>query len=127
MTGGTQQGSSLNAAISAAVGRIVADYVGRGPRSVRTTIREDVVCVVMRDTFTKAEHKLLEAGQGAFVKDMRLRFQATMRADLVGAVTELTGREVEAFFSDHNLDPDVGIEVFTLVPDDSPARDESSG
>src|SRR5918998_992594 len=112
MTPSPPHPTSLSSAISAAVGRVVADHVGRGPTTVRTTIREDVVVCVMRDTFTKAERKLVDAGQGAFVKDMRLRFQEMMRPDLIAVVTELAGRPVDAFLSDHHLDPDIAVEVF---------------
>ncbi len=108
---GTQ---SASARISDAIGRVVADYVGRGPTSVRTTIMSDLVVSVMRGTFTKAEQTLLDNGQGAFVRDMRLRFQQTMREDLIAAVSEVTGREVEAFLSDHHLDPDIAVETFIL-------------
>ncbi len=110
---GTQ---STSAQVSDAVGRVVAEYVGRGPTSVRTALMGDLVVCVMRDTFTKAERTLLERGQGAFVKDMRLRFQQTMRADLIAVVTAITGREVEAFLSDHHLDPDIAVETFVLFP-----------
>jgi uncharacterized protein YbcI len=101
---------SVPAKISDGVGRVVAEYTGRGPTSVRTSLTGDLVITVMRDTFTKAERKL--------VKDLRLRFQQTMRDDLIAVVTRATGREVEAFFSDHHIDPDIAVETFILVTDD---------
>lgn len=104
------------ARIGDAVGRVVAEHVGRGPTSIRTTMQGDVVVCIMRDTFTKSERKLVEGGDGAFVKDMRLRFQQTMRDELVAIVTEATGQQVDAFLSDHQIEPDVAAEVFVLAP-----------
>ncbi len=106
---------SANARISDGIGRVVADHVGRGPDQVRTFIHDDVVVCLMRGTFTKSERKLVGAGEGDFVKDMRLRFQQTMREELVAVVVEVTGRRVEAFLSDHSIEPDIAVETFVLV------------
>jgi uncharacterized protein YbcI len=37
-----------------------------------------------------------------------------MRADLIAEIEALTGREVVAFLSDQQIDPDVGCAVFVL-------------
>ena len=107
---------SLLAAISNAVVRIMADYTGRGPTKARTSIRDDVVLVLMQDTLTKAERTLLSSGQGEFVLETRSRFQKTMRDDLVGAVELLTDRKVSAFMSANHIEPDMGAEIFVLEP-----------
>lgn len=109
----------MSAAISDGVNRVVVDYVGRGANRIRTTIVDDMVITVMRDTFIKAERKLLDTGQGGVVRDLRLRFQQTMREDLTAVVTSVTGRRVEAFLSDHHLDPDIAVETFLLFPADA--------
>lgn len=115
MLGTPSQRPSIAAQISHGIGRVVADYTGRGPTSVRTSITGDLVIVVLRDNFTKAERRLVETDQSEVVRDLRLRFQQTMRDDLVAVVTEATGRAVEAFFSDHHIDPDIAVETFILV------------
>jgi uncharacterized protein YbcI len=107
-------GGSLNAAISNAIVRITAEYTGRGPTKARTSIRDDVVLVLMQETLTKAERSLLAAGHGDFVLETRTRFQNTMREDYVGAVEMLTERRVVAFMSANHLEPDMGAEVFVL-------------
>ena len=109
-------GGSLNAAISNAVVRITAEYTGRGPTKARTSIRDDVVLVLMQETLTKAERSLLAAGHGEFVLETRTRFQQTMREDYVTAVERLTERKVIAFMSANHLEPDMGAEVFVLEP-----------
>lgn len=103
-------------AISNAVVRVMRDYTGRGPTQAHTVINDNVVIVVLRDTLLKAERSLVNDGQGEAVMSMRRRFQATMRDELVAAVTEQTGRKVEAFLSDNVIEPDVAVEIFVLEP-----------
>ncbi len=109
-------GGSLTAAISNAIVRITAEYIGRGPTRARTSIRDDMVVVLMQDTLTKAERSLLEAGQGEFVMETRSRFQMTMRDAYVAAVEMLTERKVIAFMSANHMQPDMAAEIFVLQP-----------
>jgi uncharacterized protein YbcI len=101
---------------SNAVVRLLRDYTGRGPTQAYTTITDSHVLVVLRDTLLKGERILVKDGHVDAVIDMRRRFQKTMRADLIAAVAEHTGREVVAFLSDHHVDPDIAAEVFILKP-----------
>ena len=107
--------SSQPAAISSAVGKVVADWVGRGPDSVRTVVQGEMVACVLRGTFTRAELSMIAAGEGEAIRAMRLRYQQTMREELVSVVTTITGREVEAFLSDHDIESDVAVETFILA------------
>ncbi len=107
---------SLLAAISNATVRIMADYTGRGPTKARTSIRDDVVLVLMQDTLTKAERTLLAAGQTDFVMETRHRFQRTMSEELIGAIEMLTERKVLAFMSANHPQPDMAAEIFVLEP-----------
>jgi uncharacterized protein YbcI len=109
-------GGSLAAAISRATVRIMAEYTGRGPTKARTSIRDDVVLVLLQDTLTKGERTLLAGGEAQFVLEARSRFQMTMREDLVAAIEMLTERKVIAFMSANHIDPDMGAEVFVLAP-----------
>jgi hypothetical protein len=47
-----------------------------------------------------------------------------MRDEFIAAVSEHTGRTVEAFLSDNAIDPDIAVEVFILVPRE--ARDATA-
>jgi uncharacterized protein YbcI len=96
---------------------VVHEYTGRGPTRARTSIRDDVVVVMLQETMLKAERSLVEAGKADLVAEMRRSFQQTMRADMSAAVEELTGREVIAFMSDSHLEPDYSAEVFVLAPE----------
>jgi len=120
MTDATQRaaGGALYSAISNAVVGIVHEYTGRGPTRARTSIRDDVVVVVLQETMLKAEHSLVKDNKAELVAQMRRSFQQTMRADMSAAVSKLTGRDVIAFMSDSHLEPDYSVEVFVLAPED---------
>jgi uncharacterized protein YbcI len=109
-------GGSLSAAISNAIVRITSEYIGRGPTKARTSIRDEMIVVLMQDTLTKAEKTLLDAGQGDFVMETRARFQMTMRDEYVAAVEMLTERKVIAFMSANHMDPDMATEIFIMEP-----------
>ena len=111
----------LHAALSNAVVRIVHEYTGRGPSLARTSIRDDVVVVMLQETLLKAEHSLIDDGKASLVIEMRRSFQQTMREDLSAAVEALTERTVIAFMSDSQLEPDYSVEVFVLEPEQSAA------
>jgi uncharacterized protein YbcI len=104
----------LASAISNTVVRVFADYVGRGPTRARTVIHGTIITVVLQDTLTKAEHRLIERGQTDTVIDTRRAFQQTMRDELIGAIEDLCGSRVIAFLSDHQAEPDFAVENFIL-------------
>lgn len=114
-----RQDTSVVAAISCAAGRIIADHTGRGPTKVRTTLREDVVLIMLNDLLSRSEQKLVDAGERDFVLQLRHRFQGTMRDDLIAVVEAETRRKVIAFMSANHLNPDLGAEIFVLEPIDA--------
>jgi len=109
-------GGPLSSAISNRIVRVMSEYTGRGPTRARTYLLDDLVSVVVRDTLTKAERNLVADGKADLVLRIRSEFQQTMRADLVTAVEQLTGRAVIAFFSANHIDPDTALESFLLAP-----------
>jgi uncharacterized protein YbcI len=103
-------------AISTAVVRLFAEYLGRGPTKAHTVVSRDLISVVLEDTLTKAERSLIAGGQEEVVLDMRRALQSAMRAALVDAVESLSERRVIAFLSDQQADPDFAVESFVLEP-----------
>jgi uncharacterized protein YbcI len=79
-------------------------------------INENLVSCLLQDTLTKPERSLVAAGDVDTVLEVRKRFQATMRDDLVAAAEDLTGRDVAVFMSQNHVDPDVALESFVLEP-----------
>ncbi|MGI8430145.1 MAG: Na-translocating system protein MpsC family protein [Solirubrobacteraceae bacterium] len=118
MSGITLQpnGLSTAASISNLVVGLMSAHTGRGPTKAWTSIDEDLVTVVLRDTLTKGERSLVSGGHGRLVLDTRRAHQETMRQDLIDGVTRLVGRKVIAFMSENHLDPDIAIENFVLEP-----------
>jgi uncharacterized protein YbcI len=94
----------------------MSTYTGRGPTKAWTSIDQDLVTVVLRDTLTKGERSLVADGHGEIVLSMRKAYQRTMRGELIEAVERYTGRTVIAFLSDNHIDPDIAIESFVLAP-----------
>ena len=103
-------------ALSRAMVKLLKDYNGRGPTQARAYIQEDLVVVVLRSTMTKAERTLADEGEEALVRGMRRALQGKFREDANGIVEQLTGRQVSAFLSDHDVDEDVVIQAFVLEP-----------
>jgi uncharacterized protein YbcI len=107
-------GSSVTAAISQAIVKILREYTGRGPMKARTTIRENVVLVMLEQTLTKGEQSLVAKGRGEKVLQIRHEFQEAMRDESSARVAELTGRTVTAMLSANHLNPDLAVEVYVL-------------
>jgi uncharacterized protein YbcI len=94
--------------------RLHSEYYGRGPTKAKAYITEDIVAVVLEETFTKAERTLVERGEVEAIQQIRRRFQQTLADEFKGIVEQATGRVVRAFLSETNLEADVAVEFFLL-------------
>lgn len=113
-------GAEPEAAISALVGGVVSEHTG--PRSkARTYLNGEVITVVLTDTLTKGEERLVRDGMSELVLGTRRAFQQTIRQDLVAGIEAITGRSVRVSASE--LRPDIAVEVLVLdsSPEDDPA------
>lgn len=99
--------------------RLVREHFGRGPTQAKTIVHDDVVVTVLRGGYTHAEKRLYEAGKGDVVEEGRRAMQDVFQREMTSAVTELTGREVEAFMSANHHEPDVSVELFLLKPSEN--------
>jgi len=104
----------LRQAISDAVVRVCADFIGRGPTRAKTYVNDNIVFCVMQDTLTRGERSLVADGDGQSVREMRRRFQDAMRRQLCAAIESLTDRKVVSFLSDNDVLTETAIEVFVL-------------
>jgi uncharacterized protein YbcI len=104
----------LRQAISDAIVRVSADFIGRGPTRAKTYLNNHIVFCVMQDTLTRGERSLVAGGDGESVREMRRRFQDAMRPHLCAAIESLTGRQVVSFLSDNDVESETAIEVFVL-------------
>jgi uncharacterized protein YbcI len=111
---GTHAGEQL-AAVTNGIVKLFRDYYGRGPTKAKSYILDDrIVVCVLEDTMTKVEQTLVQNGEGAKVRDVRLTFQEAMAHEFEGVVSSAMGRKVIAYHSQLTLEPDIGFEFFVL-------------
>jgi uncharacterized protein YbcI len=102
------------AEISNAIVKIFSEYYGRGPTKAKTYAFDDYVLCVLEDILTTVERTLVESGQEALVRAVRLRFQETVADQFKSAVAEVMGRPVIAYHSQVTFNPSIGFEMFVL-------------
>jgi uncharacterized protein YbcI len=102
------------AAISNAIVSILRESYGRGPTKAKTYAFDDHVLCVLEDILTTVERTLVDRGEEALVRKVRLRFQETTAERFTDAVETLTGRPVIAYHSQVTFNPAVGFEMFVL-------------
>ena len=105
----------MRATISKEIVRLQAEYYGKGPTRAKTYIVEDLVVVVLEESFTRAEKTLAERGEKDAIEHIRRRFQQQMADDFTSVVEQATGRKVRVFLSETNVDHDVSVETFLLA------------
>jgi uncharacterized protein YbcI len=104
----------VRAEITRRLARIHADYYGKGPTKGRCYMVDDVVVVVLEETFTAAEKTLISRGRREAIEATRRAFQDEMREIFLSVIEQATGRSVVAFASDTDFSADVAIESFLL-------------
>ena len=105
----------LRARISKEIVRLQSEYYGKGPTKARTYIVDDLVVVVLEESFTRAEKTLVERGEREAIQHIRRRFQQQMADSFISIVEQATGRRVRAFLSETDIGQDVSVETFLLA------------
>jgi uncharacterized protein YbcI len=113
--GGQRSLGDMRATISTEIVRLQAEYYGKGPTKAKTYIVEDLVVVVLEESFTRAEKTLFERGEREAIEQIRRRFQQQMADSFCSVVEQATGRKVRTFLSETNVAEDVSIETFLLA------------
>jgi uncharacterized protein YbcI len=103
------------AMISKEIVRLQAEYYGKGPTKAKTYIVDDLVVVVLEESFTRAEKTLAERGEREAIQHIRRRFQQAMADSFTSVVEQATGRKVRAFLSETDIEHDVSVETFLLA------------
>jgi len=118
MNDGPQQSvGEMRATISREMVRLQAEYYGKGPTRAKTYITDDLVVVVLEESFTRAEKTLAERGEREVIQHIRRRFQQQMAESFTSVVEQATGRKVRVFLSDTDIEQDVSVETFLLAED----------
>lgn len=105
------------AKISKEIVRLQSEYYGKGPTRAKTYIVDDLVAVVLEESFTRAEKTLVERGEREAIQQIRRRFQQQMADSFISIVEQATGRKVRVFLSETDVDQDVSVETFLLADD----------
>jgi uncharacterized protein YbcI len=105
----------MRATISTEIVRLQAEYYGKGPTRAKTYIVEDLVVVVLEESFTRAEKTLAERGEREAIQQIRRRFQQHMADSFISVVEQATGRKVRVFLSETDIASDVSVETFLLA------------
>jgi uncharacterized protein YbcI len=112
--------------ISRAMVRVFKAQFGRGPTSARSYwLGQDGITVVLENTLTPAERRLVEMGEHQRLRDMRLFFQYSSIHEILTPVEQATGRKVRAFTSGTDtLVEGLSVETLMLHPVgyDGPSR-----
>ena len=104
------------ASISRAMVGLLRARTGRGPSKTRTALSSELAIVTLGDYLTQAERTLAGEGQGEVAIQFRTALLEGMRAEAVAAVEALTGRQVAAYLTAHEHDPDLAIIAFHFGP-----------
>lgn len=112
----SQTGEAL-ANISRRIVQLHKEYYGKGPTRAKTYVADDLVVVLMRGGFSRAEETLLEEGRGHAVIAQRMAFQEVMRPRFQAVIEEELGRRVSGFMSGSHQHPDMIGEMFLLEPE----------
>jgi uncharacterized protein YbcI len=123
---GSARGETL-AQISTGLVQLHSRYYGKGPTKAKTHMVNGTVVSILRGGFTTVERTLIDTGEIDSVYRMRRSFQQAMENEFRQVVEEATGRNVIAYMSSINVDPDLAVEIFVLEPaeDTEPAPADS--
>jgi uncharacterized protein YbcI len=120
------QDSNLLLDISNAMVRLFKEQYGRGPTHARTHwAGPDALAVILEDTLTPAERRMVEMGEHQRLRDTRMFFQVATTAQFCEVVEGLSGRTVRAFVSGTDTAVEgLSVETFVLHPNgyDGPSR-----
>ena len=128
MAGSDQRitGGALNAALANELGKLIADFTGRGATRSRAFIHQDLVVCLFEDGATRAERNLVAAGKSELVQLQRAALQRAMGPRLIAAVERLTSRKVRMFLSGTDEDGGCAIEAFLLEAEPAVSGRETS-
>ena len=115
MASGVEISRESLAAVANEIVRLKAQYYGKGPTEAKAFLNDETLVVVLKGGLTTVEKTLLDAGDAALVRQVRLRFQEVMEQSFIDAVHRLTRQKVATYMSQIVFDPDFCFEFFVLA------------
>lgn len=103
------------AKISEAVSKFEIEYMGRGPKQIRTLIIQDLIVIRLKGFLSQSEQKLAENSQGVeLLKKVRMMLFENSRTYLVNLIKEIVNVEVTSTHSDVSTKTGEKIIVITV-------------
>ena len=89
------------ARISEAVSKFEIEYMGRGPKQIKTTIIQDLIVVRLKGFLSQSEQKLAENTQGVeLLKKVRSTLFENAREYLENLIKEVVDIDIVSTYSD---------------------------
>jgi len=108
----------MEAQISAAIINFEKEYMGRGPKEIKTYIIKDMIFIRLKGVLTPAEEQLAKTDDGAnLIKRIRVQLLESAKVLLNSIIREITGCTVLSLHSDISTKTGERIIVFTLNED----------
>ena len=109
----------IEAAVCEAIARFEQDYIGRGPKDIRSYLIGDLLVVRLKGVLTVAEQQLvatLPAEKGRdLLKQVRIHLVETARPVMETMIHEITGIQVVSLHHDISTITGEEIVAFTLA------------
>ena len=117
----------IEAAVCAGMVRFEQEYMGRGPRDIRTHLIDDLLVIRLFGVLTAAEQHLVQslpAEKGRdLLKQVRTHLVETARPVMEAMIEDVTGAKVRTLH--HDISTVTGEEVVLFTLDKSPVFRES--
>lgn len=105
----------MEAKISEVLSLFETNFMGRGPRQIRTYIYQDMIIVRMIGFLSQSERKLAETSQGVEqIKSLRTMLFETAREEIVSRITPIIGVEIISIHSDVSTKSGEKVIIFIL-------------
>jgi uncharacterized protein YbcI len=114
---GASAGTNPLLVISNAMVHLYKTAFGRGPTLARARYAgADMLVVVLQDTLTVSERRLVSLGQHERLREHRMALHDTVEDEMRSAVEAVLGRPTLALVSGIDARRDVAVETFLLGP-----------
>ena len=108
----------MEAQISVAIINFEKEYMGRGPKEIKTYIIKDMIFIRLKGVLTPAEEQLAKTDEGAnLIKKVRVQLLESVKVLLNSTIKEITGYNVISLHTDISTKTGERIIVFTLNKD----------
>ena len=105
----------IEAKISEAVSKFEMEYMGRGPKQIRTVIIQDLIIVRLKGFLSQSEQKLAESSQGIeLLKRVRTTLFESAREHLQSLVKQVIDVDIVSTHSDVSTKTGEKIIVITV-------------